>query len=155
MTKLGDSTAKKAWTTRKKNKEKHSSYIERTKWIRERAIFLKKCLDIWKEELGENNNICVVCGESMTNTLHTHHLDGNHKNDEAENKVKLCGSCHIIIYKAKSDEEALHDFRERHKRILEIAKKENIKKNEINRKTEKTINLMEKENEQKAEKEKQ
>jgi 5-methylcytosine-specific restriction endonuclease McrA len=116
MSESGDLRAKKAWETRKK-KERHDSYLKRTKWIKDRAIFLKKYLDVWKKESGENSHNCVVCGESMVNTLHIHHLDGDHTNNKAENLTPLCGSCHIIIHKAKSDEDALRDFEERHKRI--------------------------------------
>lgn len=54
----------------------------------------------------------------MPNAFQVHHVDGNNRNNEIENKTALCVSCHIIIHKAKSDEEALRDFQERHKRVL-------------------------------------
>jgi len=116
MSKSGKAAADRAWATIRRKKEKHESYLRRTDWIRQRSVFLRPFLIDWKKESVRHSDRCVVCGESMPNTLHTHHLDGNNRNNDGENKVILCGSCHIIIHKAKSDKEALHDFEERHKR---------------------------------------
>jgi hypothetical protein len=109
--------ARKALVTKRKKQEKHDSYLKRTEWIRERNRFLKPFLVYWKKE-SPDDACCVVCGEAMPNTLHRHHLDGNRRNNRGNNKITLCGSCHIIINKARSDEEALQDFRERHKRVV-------------------------------------
>jgi 5-methylcytosine-specific restriction endonuclease McrA len=69
------------------------------------------------KKMHTKEDICIVCGEPMKNTLDTHHLDGNRKNNDPDNLVTVCASCHRIIDKAKSPEEALLDLRERHKRM--------------------------------------
>jgi hypothetical protein len=117
MPESGKKVAEKAWGKRRQKKEKHDSYLKRTEWIKNRALFLKPFLINWGKESGGHRDRCVVCGESMPNTFHEHHLDGNNRNNDPENKTTLCASCHIIIHKAASDEEALHDFQERHKRV--------------------------------------
>jgi 5-methylcytosine-specific restriction endonuclease McrA len=118
-----EKTAKKAWRTIKK-KEKHADYVARgqrgTVWLKKRNLALRPLLLQWKEELAGHVTRCVVCGESMPNTFEAHHLDGDEKNNDPENRATLCASCHRIINKAVSDEEAQHDFEERHKRMRRI-----------------------------------
>jgi len=60
---------------------------------------------------------CVVCGESMQNTLDVHHIDGDRGNSLKSNKITICASCHRILDKAKSPEEALADLEERNRRF--------------------------------------
>lgn len=117
MAESGKKAAEKAWKKRREKQEKHDSYIKRTAWIRQRALFLRPFLIKYRNESVGHHDCCVVCGESMPNTFHVHHLDGDNKNNDSENKVTLCASCHIIIHKAKSDKEALRDFQERHKKL--------------------------------------
>ena len=112
------SAAQKAVETRKKNKL-HVRKVEigneygQTK--RERTLAVRPFLIEMRKRYGKTRN-CVVCGESMENTLDTHHLDGNDKNNDPDNQVTLCASCHRIIDKAGSPEAALKDFRLRHER---------------------------------------
>lgn len=53
----------------------------------------------------------------MKNTLDIHHIDGDRKNSAESNKIRICASCHRILDKAKSPEEALADLTERRMRF--------------------------------------
>jgi 5-methylcytosine-specific restriction endonuclease McrA len=123
MSTAKEKPGKKAWQTRRK-KERHADYVARgqrgTLWIKKRNLALRPLLLQWKKEVPGHVMQCIVCGESMPNTFETHHLDGNEKNNDPENLATLCASCHRIINIATSDEEAQHDFEERHKRMREI-----------------------------------
>jgi hypothetical protein len=70
--------------------------------------------------LRENSSseaCCLVCGESMKNTLDIHHIDGDRRNSEKSNKVIICASCHRILDKAKSPSEALDDLKQRNRKF--------------------------------------
>lgn len=88
--------------------------IKRRRKVKEMILAARSLLLKWKEECV--GDLCVVCGESMPNTLDTHHLDGNKKNNDPNNLAWLCGSCHRIFDKAKSSKEVLQDFKKRHRR---------------------------------------
>ena len=115
LSKRGESAAKKAAVTRKKNRlrarqvEIGHEYGGR---IREKNLAVRPFLIEMKRRFGKTGS-CVVCGELMRNTLDTHHLDGNEKNNDPSNLVTLCASCHRIIDKARSPQEALQDFEKR------------------------------------------
>jgi hypothetical protein len=69
------------------------------------------------KKTNTNKDCCVVCGESMKNTLDTHHINGDRRNSENSNKVKICASCHRILDKAQSPIEARIDLEERHRKF--------------------------------------
>ena len=52
----------------------------------------------------------------MKETFQTHHIDGNHDNNEKKNKVKLCASCHAITFAKVSQARAKELFEVRHGR---------------------------------------
>lgn len=64
-----------------------------------------------------NEACCLVCGESMKNTLGTRHIDRDRRNSENSDKVKMCASCHRILGKAKSPIEARIALEERHRKF--------------------------------------
>lgn len=39
---------------------------------------------------------CVICGS--TENMHTHHIDGNHSNNDLSNLQWMCGSCHSKLH---------------------------------------------------------
>lgn len=41
---------------------------------------------------------CQVCNLKFKN-LHVHHLDNNHSNNDVDNLIPLCKSCHRIAHK--------------------------------------------------------
>ena len=49
-------------------------------------------------------------------TLHKHHINGKNWDNDEDNLVWLCGSCHTIAYKAESKEQARRLFVLRHKK---------------------------------------
>lgn len=83
---------------------------------KQRILAVREYLSTLKKT-SNGEDICIVCGESMKNTLDRHHVDGNRKNNDPNNLVIICASCHRIFDKAVSPEEALLDLNERHKRI--------------------------------------
>jgi len=70
------------------------------------------------KETSTNEPCCVVCGESMKNTLDLHHIDGDRRNSKESNKITICASCHRILDKAKSPAEARKDLEERHRKSM-------------------------------------
>ena len=74
------------------NKEKRAREVS--------TLALRPLLKKWKKELGDQKR-CPICGESMPETFHKHHIDGNHNNNSTRNLVYICASCHAITYKAK------------------------------------------------------
>jgi hypothetical protein len=82
---------------------------ENTTGVRDFLIALK--------EKNTNETSCLVCGESMKNTLDIHHLDGNRKNSAKSNKIIICASCHRILDKAKTPIEARIDLEKRNRRF--------------------------------------
>ena len=109
------SPGKKAWETRRKEFEwRHEVGKEAGRRKKERELAARSLLIKWKKECVGRVERCVVCAESMPNTLDTHHLDGNDNNNDPENLVTLCASCHRIFDKAKSSGEVLRDFKKRH-----------------------------------------
>jgi len=61
------------------------------------------------EGTSQGRMCCVVCGESMKNTLDIHHVDGDRRNSRKSNKITICASCHRILDKAKSPAETRRD----------------------------------------------
>lgn len=96
--------AKKAALTRKRKA------IGRQVWEKRKQIMLavKSLLLQWSKASREHRAEpkCVVCGETMKNTLDKHHVDPSSK----EQWVWLCASCHRILDKASSLEKALEDL---------------------------------------------
>jgi len=44
---------------------------------------------------GGYTGVCVNCGE--TRVTDTHHKDGNHKNNDFNNLITLCPTCHALV----------------------------------------------------------
>lgn len=40
---------------------------------------------------------CRICHRHFYN-LDIHHIDGNHKNDVIENRIRICAKCHANIH---------------------------------------------------------
>ena len=76
---------------------------------------VKPLLKKWIKEEGKQG-ICPICGETMLETFHKHHIDGNHQNPSKENLVYICASCHALTYKAKTRLEEL--WIKRHEKVL-------------------------------------
>jgi cytochrome c553 len=70
------------------------------------------------KETNTSETCCIVCGESMKNTLDIHHIDGDRTNSERSNKITICASCHRILDKAKSPMEARVDLEKRHRKSM-------------------------------------
>lgn len=41
---------------------------------------------------------CMIC-ERTFHVLHIHHINGNHVDNQEENKISVCASCHAVIHK--------------------------------------------------------
>jgi len=74
----------------------------------------------WKG-MARFNTKCYVC-QRIFNLIHIHHKDGNHKNNDKENLVSLCASCHQKIHrkKAKRNYYLLRNNFDRENRLKEI-----------------------------------
>lgn len=112
-----EEAGKKSWDTRKKKKLRkiqkkigHQTALKRKANILAVQPFLASL-----KKTNAREDICIVCGESTANSLDHHHLDGDRKNNDPSNIVMLCASCHRVLDKAKSPEEALLDLKERHR----------------------------------------
>lgn len=109
-----------SWKTRKK-KELHKIQVkigQRTALRRKDNIVAAKSFLMSLKKTNAREDVCIVCGESIVNSLDHHHLDGNNKNNDPHNLVTLCASCHRVLDKAKSPKETLLNLKERHKRKL-------------------------------------
>lgn len=62
--------------------------------------YRRKCLD-------EKGHECVACG-SVRN-IHVHHLDEDRENNDIDNLVPLCASCHKILHNRDLDLEELSE----------------------------------------------
>jgi group II intron reverse transcriptase/maturase len=53
--------------------------------------------------LKKQNHSCAHCGLKLTNdeTVHLHHVDGNHSNWKPNNLIAVHQSCHQLIHKSK------------------------------------------------------
>jgi hypothetical protein len=110
--------AKKAANTRRKNilREKLSFTGKKNVALRrriERAV--KDRLVEWRGSPRDDGR-CAVCGENMWETFQTHHLNGDDHDNNLDNLVTLCGSCHTVTFKARSEKIAVRLFEKRHKR---------------------------------------
>lgn len=60
----------------------------------------KKGISILKEDTTNyqkhNTNVCEICGS--TNDVEVHHIDKNHNNNNPENLISLCSSCHTRVH---------------------------------------------------------
>jgi hypothetical protein len=43
---------------------------------------------------NEVNNSCALCGQKGIENLTEHHIDGNKKNNQYDNRIVLCWNCH-------------------------------------------------------------
>ncbi len=98
---------KEQWRVDVGNKEKRS----RRYYTRAVKPLLKK----WIKELGKQKK-CPICGEDMPQTFHEHHIDGNRGNKSPKNLIDICGSCHVITYRAKKQLKEL--WIKRHNKML-------------------------------------
>lgn len=51
--------------------------------------YRERCLSVWSER-------CFSCGD--VETIHVHHRDGDRKNDDLDNLIPLCASCHRKLH---------------------------------------------------------
>jgi len=60
-----------------------------------------------------DNYICQICHEKLSNNrrAQVHHIDGNRSNNELDNLILLCSSCHHAIHSPSSKDEAIMAFR--------------------------------------------
>jgi len=84
--------------------------------IKANSKAVRDLLKKWKK-VKKLKDRCLVCGERMKITFHTHHIDGNPKNNSPSNIAKICGSCHSITWKAKTPDDARRFFIERHRMV--------------------------------------
>ena len=60
----------------------------------------KKGISILKENTTNyqkhNTNVCEICGS--TDDVEVHHIDKNHNNNNPENLISLCSSCHTRVH---------------------------------------------------------
>ena len=60
----------------------------------------KKGISILKEDTTNyqkhNTNVCEICGS--TDDIEVHHIDKNHNNNNPENLISLCSSCHTRVH---------------------------------------------------------
>ena len=87
----------KRW--RVENRDKH---LETLKNIRERTNFNGNRNKVLKRD----KNSCCICGINNKSKLVVHHIDGNgrnvkNKNNNMENLITLCRSCHLKIHSKK------------------------------------------------------
>ena len=50
---------------------------------------------------NRDGNECVFCRGKETTQLCVHHIDGNKKNDDPNNLVTICNSCHTKLHRKK------------------------------------------------------
>jgi hypothetical protein len=48
--------------------------------------------------LDRDNYMCGICGRSLSKSGQVHHVDGNRENNEPDNLLSLCTSCHGKIH---------------------------------------------------------
>ena len=66
--------------------DQHSKYLQTKRWKDKRILVLER-----------DNNQCQKCGS--TDNLHVHHLTYKHwRNEELEELITLCSSCHSSIH---------------------------------------------------------
>jgi hypothetical protein len=53
-----------------------------------------------------DNNKCKTCGSSEK--LHVHHIDKNRKNNQVDNLITLCQSCHAKIHSVRIKRKSYH-----------------------------------------------
>jgi len=54
----------------------------------------------FREVIRARDKVCQICGKTKEDegkNLITHHLDGNHYNNDPENGALLCNSCHATV----------------------------------------------------------
>lgn len=60
----------------------------------------KKGISILKEDTSKyqkhNTNVCEICGSTVD--VEVHHIDKNHNNNNPENLISLCSSCHTRVH---------------------------------------------------------
>lgn len=54
-----------------------------------------------EKALQEYDEECEVCG--ATENIHIHHIDGDDENNDIENLIPLCGSCHRKVHYQPDD----------------------------------------------------
>lgn len=71
----------------------------------------KKYHNIDLDTLIEFTKSCVSCG--FTKIVELHHLDGNTKNNTANNLVGLCPNCHRMIHNYKFFKEIVNNLKKK------------------------------------------
>ena len=80
---------------------------EKSQWKKEgfKPFYLKEWNKKEREKIRKRDNYtCHVCGitekelKGVVKKLHTHHKDGNKKNNCSTNLITLCNSCHLRIH---------------------------------------------------------
>lgn len=46
----------------------------------------------------ETNESCALCGQKNLGNLTEHHIDGNKKNNDYDNRIALCHNCHCRFH---------------------------------------------------------
>jgi len=52
---------------------------------------------VWGKLFQEAGHHCAFCPEAVVSSLEIHHIDGNPVNDDLENLMLVCASCHKKI----------------------------------------------------------
>lgn len=53
-----------------------------------------------EKTLSQKINVCNVCGSANDNLV-AHHIDGNRENNDLDNLIPLCKSCHRKVHSHK------------------------------------------------------
>ena len=97
----GTERAKRAWETmRSKSPGEKANYTRNRKIGARNAIEKTKQINFQPEKIAylldlnmkSNPETCVVCGDTRSIVLQTHHVD-----PEKTNTVKLCANCHDVV----------------------------------------------------------
>ncbi len=62
----------------------------------------------------ETSESCALCGQKGIENLTEHHIDGNDKNNEYDNRIVLCQNCHCRFHSKKEiNKERIHTAKKR------------------------------------------
>lgn len=61
-----------------------------------RPFLCPNCKDSKWDYLGENNK-CEVCNRTFL-IISTHHINGDHSDNDIKNKIRVCSNCHRAIH---------------------------------------------------------
>lgn len=88
--------------TANKQGKNHSAYID-GKYC---GKFTKAILKLKEQKRKHDNYTCQNCGitqEEIGRKLDVHHIDGDNTNNDPDNMITLCRSCHKIRHKIKEN----------------------------------------------------